>query len=197
MENLENQSTWTSWPFSCFWSITFVELEILVKCGVELIGPKVEWEPDFFGHEWRKIEIWVGSTHFEWAPPILSGLLPVWVSARLIWVSASVRRVKMCKFCFLLLLKHSKNLLPFQKITENQLENARINKQARQKAATKVKISRRRPKSSFHRWRRTDELQKDDQDQLENIFEIDEEFDYPQSIAWRIWRWKRRWRIAY
>ena len=100
----------------------------------ELIGPKVEWEPDFFGHEWRKIEIWVGSTHFGWAPPILSGLQPLWVSA----LSASVRRVKMCKFCFLLLLKHSKNLLPFQKITENQLENARINKQARQ---------RRRPKS--------------------------------------------------
>ena len=22
----------------------------------------------FFGHEWRKIDIWVSSTHFEWAP---------------------------------------------------------------------------------------------------------------------------------
>ena len=81
--------------------------------------------------EWAPL-ILVGSTHFEWAPATLSER-PLNLSKRI----SESENVKIL-LCFLLLLKHSKNLLPFQKITENQLENARINKQARQKAATKV-----------------------------------------------------------
>ena len=74
----------------------------------------------------------MGSTHFEWAPPILGGL-KLSTGKRI----TETENVKIL-LCFLLLMKHYKNLLPLQKTTKNQLENARIKKQARKKAATKV-----------------------------------------------------------
>ena len=72
----------------------------------------------------------MGSTHFEWAPASLS--------ERPLNLSERITESENVKILLLLLMKHYKNLLPLQKITKNHLEDARINKQARQKAATKV-----------------------------------------------------------
>ena len=91
MENLENQSTWTSWSFSCFWPITFVEPEILSKCYgsdfkldisfLSWLVSKLSESPIFWPwvEENRNLSelhslsvssrlIWVSSTQFEWAP---------------------------------------------------------------------------------------------------------------------------------
>ena len=85
MENLENQSTWTSWSFSCFWPITFVEPEILIKC----YGSDFKLDISFLS--WLVSKLSESPIFWPWVEENrnLSELHSLWVSARLIWESST------------------------------------------------------------------------------------------------------------
>jgi len=85
MEDLENQSTWTSWSFSCFWPITFVEPEILIKC----YGSDFKLDISFLS--WLVSKLSESPIFWPWVEENrnLSELHSLWVSARLIWVSSN------------------------------------------------------------------------------------------------------------